>query len=223
MSRSDVLGVVAGEVCRLPAGRVVRVAVDGIDGAGKTCFADELAQRLVGCGRVPIRASVDGFHHPAAVRYQRGRRSPDGFYRDSYDYALLAEVLLNPLGPAGDRRYLPRIHDVTTDQPVPPRPETAEPDSILVFDGIFLHRPELIGYWDYSVFLDVPFAVSAARMAGRDHTDPDPAAPANHRYVAGQQIYLTECRPQEQATIVIDNTDLSARSIRQRRPAPGPI
>jgi len=215
MSRSDVLDVVADGVCRLRAGRVVRVAVDGVDGAGKSCFADELAQCLVGRGQKPVRASVDGFHHPAAVRYRRGRHSPDGFYRDSYDYARLAEVLLDPLSPGGDRRYLPRVHDVSTDQPVPPQPEMAEPESVLVFDGIFLHRPELDGYWDYSVFLDVPFAVTAARMAHRDHTDPDPAAPANHRYVAGQRIYLAECRPRDRATIVIDNTDLSAPSIRR--------
>jgi uridine kinase len=50
-------------------------------------------------------------------------------------------------------------------------------------------------------------------MADRDHTEPDPAAPANQRYVAGQRIYLAECRPHDRATIVIDNTDLSTPSI----------
>ena len=56
-------------------------------------------------------------------------------------------------------------------------------------------------------------------MARRDRTDPDPAAPANHRYVGGQRTYLAESRPRDKATVVIDNTDLDAPTIRRRRPA----
>jgi len=64
---------------------VLRVGIDGVDGAGKTTFADELAAALAPFGRPVIRAGVDGFHHPRAVRYRRGRESPEGFFRDSYD------------------------------------------------------------------------------------------------------------------------------------------
>jgi hypothetical protein len=35
--------------------------------------------------------------------------------------------------------------------PVPSDEREAAPSSILVFDGIFLHRPELLGYWDASI------------------------------------------------------------------------
>lgn len=77
-------------------------------------------------------------------------------------------------------------------------------------DGIFLHRDELVGCWDYSVYLDVAFDVTFARMAVRDGCPPDPADPANHRYVAGQELYLTACAPQSRADVVIDNTDPAA-------------
>jgi len=79
-----------------------------------------------------------------------------------------------------------------------------------VFDGIFLHRPELRGSWDYSVFLEVGFAVSMARCARRDGISPDPQAPHNRRYVEGQQLYLRACEPWRYATVVINNEALEA-------------
>lgn len=45
---------------------VTRVGIDGVDGAGKTCLADELAGVLQAQGAPVIRASVDGFHRPRA-------------------------------------------------------------------------------------------------------------------------------------------------------------
>ncbi|WP_330276758.1 hypothetical protein OG205_14535 [Lentzea sp. NBC_00516] len=41
--------------------------------------------------------------------------------------------------------------------------EVASPSALLLVDGIFLHRDELVRHWDFSVFLDVGFAVSVAR------------------------------------------------------------
>lgn len=82
--------------------------------------------------------------------------------------------------------------------------------ALAVTDGIFLHRPELRRRWDLSVFLDVPFTISYARMAARDGSDPDPDAPTNRRYLDGQRRYLRESRPDAHATIVVDHTDLDA-------------
>ena len=82
------------------------------------------------------------------------------------------------------------------------------PGTVLVLDGIFLHRDELRAYWDFSVYLDVDFAVSVPRMAVRDGSPADPADPANRRYVDGQRRYLAACAPAGRASIVVDNTRL---------------
>ena len=87
--------------------------------------------------------------------------------------------------------------------------QEAMPASILVFDGIFLHRPELRDCWDFSVFLRVTFDVSLARCAQRDGTSPDPSGVANRRYVEGQELYLRACEPWACATLLIDNNDLA--------------
>lgn len=207
--RSALLAHLAGDIAALPAGRPLRVAVDGVDGAGKTMFADELGAALGSRGRPVVRASVDGFHRPRAVRYQRGRDSPEGYYRDSYDYAALRERLLDPLSPAGSRRYVCAVFDHATDTVVDAPTLTATDDAVLVLDGIFLHRDELRGAWDFSIFLDVGFDISVARCAARDGASPDPAAASNRRYVEGQLLYLAEALPRDRADVVVDNSDLA--------------
>jgi uridine kinase len=207
IDRIRLLQEISRHILALPAVGIVRVAVDGVDGAGKTMFADELAA-AIDTERPVIRASVDSFHNPRALRYRLGKESPVGFFQDSYDYARLKEYLLDPLSAGGSGIYRPRAFDHTIDAEIMVLEERALPGSILIFDGIFLHRPELRDYWDYSIFLDVPFAVSIPRGASRGFGSPDPDAPTNRRYVEGQKIYLRECDPRSRASVVIDNTDL---------------
>jgi uridine kinase len=208
--RQDLHRTLIALLSQTPLDRVVRVAIDGVDGSGKTYLADELAQLLKASGRTTIRASVDGFHNPKAVRYRRGRDSPEGFFVDSYDYAGLKAVLLDPLSPGGSGRYRVAIFDHRSDSPIQAPERTAVFGEILLFDGIFLHRPELRGYWDYSIFLQVAFSVSIPRCTQRGDGSADPAAPENQRYIRGQELYLRSCRPTSFATFVVNNDDLDS-------------
>lgn len=205
-TRAAALAEVAAAIEALPSDGVRRIGVDGVDGAGKTTFADELADVLQARDVQVIRASADDFHHSKAVRHRRGRDSPEGFFYDSFDLDQLRRRLLDPLGPDGDRRFVRRIHDVTTDEQIDADVEVAHDGQVLVLDGLFLHRAELRDVWDLSVYLDVPFEVSVARMADRDGSSPDPDHPSNRRYVEGQRLYLATCRPHLQATMLVDNT-----------------
>jgi uridine kinase len=148
----------------------VRVAIDGVDGAGKTTLADELVPHVEGLGRPVIRASIDGFHRPRAARYRRGPDSPEGFYHDSFDHDALRAELLDPLGPGGDRRYRRAVFDWRADAPLGEPQRDAPADAVLLFDGIFCQRPELIHHWDLRIFLDVGFDETLRRMAVRDRT-----------------------------------------------------
>lgn len=214
-ARRDVLEQVARRISALPRNLFARIAIDGVDGAGKTTFADELALALVPTQRPIIRASVDGFHNPRAIRYRLGRNSPEGFFLDSYDYMALRQNLLDPLSPSGSGQYRTAVFDHVQDSPIAAKLEQALSGSVLVLDGIFLHRPELREFWDLSVFLHVKFEVSIPRGAARGpgFGSPDPLAESNHRYIEGQLRYLRECAPQTLATISIDNTNLFAPRI----------
>lgn len=200
------------EVRRMyPRGRIM-IAVDGEDGAGKTTFADHLAEVFAEDGSAVFRASVDGFHAPRAERYRRGRTSPEGFYLDSYDYSTFRRVLIDPFrsGPSADAGFRLSVFDVDRDQPVESEWTTAPSDAILIIDGIFLNRPELRGLWHWSLWLDTPLDVRYARMAQRGGTDADPAAPSNRRYREGLDLYLRDARPRAAASAIVDNTDPAA-------------
>lgn len=207
--RADLLGRIAGLVAALPAGRRV-VGVDGVDGAGKTHLAGELVAALSGLREVH-QASIDGFHRPREQRYARGRTA-ETFYRDSYDYSAFRRFCLDPFRRGSPFR--PRIFDVGENSSVSWQggDPTAGPDAVLIVDGIFLHRPELVGEWDASIWLDVPFEVSVPRGNARfgkvTASRADPRSRENARYVGGQLLYLAAAEPARVATWVVDNTDL---------------
>jgi uridine kinase len=214
--RSAVLSQTADEIALLPADPYVRVAIDGFDGAGKSIFADELGVVLTTLNRHVVRATIDKFHNPKSIRYARGRNSPEGFYRDSYDLSALITHLLAPFGPEGNGQYCGGVFDVGSDFPKVEPFMQAAPGSILLLDGIFLHRPELVGWWNWSAWLDVRPEVSLARCHDRDgkgSADPNPNW--NIRYREGQRIYVSEANPQGRASIIIDNNDLSAPIIKR--------
>jgi uridine kinase len=174
-------------------GRRPRVAIDGVDGAGKTWFADDVARVLTGRGMVVQRLSIDDFLAPTTVRYARGRHSPEGYWRDSHD--------------------LPRFVRAATTEP------KSSAGSVLVVDGIFLLRGELQDLWDLTVFLDVPFDVAFDRLARRDGRPADPEARENVRYTEGQRLYLAERDPAKRAHLVVDNTDFTNPTLVRRRAA----
>lgn len=187
----------------------VRVGVDGVDGAGKSVLAAELASALRDLGRPVVEFSVDGWHRVRAERYARGPRSPEGFWLDSYNYPRLIDEALSPLGPGGSRRFRPAGHDVETDELLWPDLIEAPEGAVVVIDGLFLHRADLADCFEFTVFVDVPFEVTAARMAVRDGAPADPGHPAMRRYVEAQRTYFAERAPWSRADLVVDNTDLA--------------
>lgn len=209
-----IAGLAAFLRTRQPGERLL-VAIDGVDGAGKTTFADELASALSAGGgpRRILRVGLDDFHNVRRARYRLGRSSPEGFWRDSYNLRQFTEYVLAPLS-SGMPVFRDRGHDLETDAVLGPVPVPAAADAVVVVDGMFLHREELRGFWDYSLFLDVPFEVAAARMALRDgpgavppNAMPPNAMPPNRdRYVGGQQLYFAAADPAAHADLVLDNS-----------------
>ena len=218
--RTSVLRTVAESIPAGSADSGVRVAVDGRDGSGKTTFADELATVVRLGGRAVVRVSADDFHNVRAVRYRRGRDSPVGCWLDSYNYDRLRSDIIEPLGPGGSRRYRPAAHDLRTDRVLDPAPLTAPAGAVLILDGLFLHRDELAGCWELSVYLDAPVGVTVQRLANRDGSSPDPDHPTLRRYLLAHQLYTTACAPRDRADFLIDNSSIDVPTI-LRQPANG--
>ncbi|GAA4154803.1 uridine kinase [Gryllotalpicola daejeonensis] len=199
---ADAAAAVAAQVPLAPD-RVALIAVDGVDGSGKTTFAATLRGALLARTQFVQIVHLDDFHNLREVRYRLGRDSPEGFFLDSYDYGAFVERVIRPLRD-GTRRIQPAATDLTRNEYIDPASVDVPVGGVVVVEGIFAHRDELYRLWDWSVFLDVPFETSVARMAERDGSADDPGHPSIRRYVEGQRIYLERCDPKSRASLVLD-------------------
>lgn len=165
---------------------MTRIGVDGVDGAGKTRLAEELAQELTARRRPAVRISLDQFERPKAQRYALGELSPEGYYLDAFDLEGFAAHVLEICG---------------------------NPDLVVVVDGVFLQRPELADLWDATVWVEADLAVAAQRGAERNRVWFDSLEETHERYrvryMPAQLRYIEEQRPHECATFVVRNTDLT--------------
>ncbi len=207
--RIDVMKVLAQSIMDAGASeRRLLIAVDGVDGSGKTNFAERLSAELE---KIPTAiVHLDNFLNPSIIRHRAGRNSPDGFWMDTYNYEFFTNLVLKPLSSDGDGTYVQSAYDHATDSIVVSPPTSFPTTGAVIIEGMFLHRDELHQEWDLSIFLDVPFSITAARMAERDGTNPDPEHPSMRRYVDGQRTYFRQAQPWKRATYIVDNRDPTA-------------
>jgi len=220
LGRGEAVAAIVDAIDAIPCSHPLRVAIDGSAAAGKTMLADELATSLRGRGRDVIRASIEGFLRPRIERYRRGPESAQGCYEDSFDYDRLRVELLRPLGEPSSRLYRTEIYDRRTDQPVDSEQMEASADAILLFDGVFLLRPELVDAWDFRVFISVASEEIIRRARIRDaevYGSPDDAERRfRARYLPSQRRYRGTVRPAELADVVLENDDPSRPGVLMR-------
>jgi uridine kinase len=208
-TREELLTRLVDMVGPVTVSHPTRVAIDGPPAAGKTTLADELAVVLRAQGRDVIRASIESFLFPRAVRYRRGEHSPEGCYDDSFDYDALHAVLLEPLAPGGNRRFRRAVYDKRTDASSSEPVAMASANAVLLFDGVFLLRPELIDRWELRIFVFAAFEETLERAFTRDLAVSGSTAAVERRfrerYLPSQRSYFDTVRPADLADVVVQN------------------
>jgi uridine kinase len=216
-ARTALIATVAGWITELGPGRL-RVAVDGLTGAGKTSFGHELAAMLRGAGRPTTRASLDDFKHPWRHAREHGydRVSGEGYYRNAYDFRSARDLLLGPAGPSGTGLVALCAFDPLTGEDHRDITVHAPPDAVLIVDSVFAFRPEYDDCWEYRIWLDVDPETALRRGIARDRAtegEEESARVHRDRYHVAEAIYLAEVRPQARADVIIDNRDFSHPAI----------
>jgi uridine kinase len=86
-------------------------------------------------------------------------------------------------------------------------------EAAVVFEGMFLFRPELNPHWDFRLLLDIDAATSISRAVARDSgvLGPEEVVRRKYelRYEPAWQLYVSLDRPEQHANIIIGNTDFS--------------
>ncbi len=210
-TRDELLSRLAEAVRSVTVAHPTRVAIDGPPAAGKTTLGDELAVVLRAQGREVIRVSIESFLLPRSQRYRRGEYSAEGCYHDSFDFDALHRALLDPLGPGGDRRFLKAVYDRPTETVLSQPVTTAPADAVLLFDGVFLLRPELIDRWDLRIFVSAAFEETLDHARTRNLTLFGSATEVERRhrerYGPSQRFYFDTVRPTDHADIIVHNDE----------------
>lgn len=209
-TKKELLLHIAEKICSLELPYPTRVVVDGPLAAGKSMFANNLADILSESGRPIIRLSADDFHFPKEVRYRRGRESAEGYYFDAYDYNAMIKYVFEPLGPGGNLQYSQKIIDLAADRKIDSPSLSADPHSILLMDGVFLLRRELVAHSDVKIFIDTNFEITIERAVSRDTylgNEFQIREMYAQRYVPAMRIYLESSHPKKLADFIVNNDD----------------
>lgn len=141
----------------------LRLAVDGPVAQDAADLADAVAAALTDLAVPVARVRAEHFLRSRSLRLEFGA-DPDAFLEGWYDLAALRREVLDPLGPGGSGRWLPRLRDPGTDRPYRDSPVEAAPGTVAVLDGRFLARWEIADAVDLRVHLDVSPAARERRV-----------------------------------------------------------
>ena len=193
----------------------ILVAINGKDGSGKTMMADILADFLSSkTNREIIRISVDDFMNSRATRYTPAESAGRGCYDYTFNFDAFINNVLKPLQPNGSWEYRTKVFDHATDSESFSPTKKATKDAIIIIDGVFLYKQDLVNYWDLKILLDTNDETVIERGARRDTERLGSYEIARQkyidRYIASQTIYYNEESPQERADIIIDNNDVES-------------
>ncbi|WP_277207311.1 uridine kinase [Isoptericola croceus] len=128
-----VVARVVGLVLAQPAGRPVRLVVDGHPSTGPAELADALVAPLRVTGRPVARVRVLDFLRARSLRLERGRRDPDALLDEWIDVDGLNREVLRAVVEQG--RYLPTLRDPGSGRSTRAGYEPAPPGTVVVLDG----------------------------------------------------------------------------------------
>ncbi len=190
------------------------VGINGIDGSGKTSIASKFTSFLDDQGQSVQAIHIDDFHNPKAIRYAGDRPEPEKYFHQSFNLQALIDGVLAPIRQSMGLQRTLSLLDLETDQFDLERTYAITPDTIVVFEGVFLFRPELLPFLDYRVLVDIPFEASKERAVLRSpHLTADDLVAYDQKYLPAQRQYFEACRPHEVADLVIDNASFQVPKI----------
>lgn len=186
----------------------VVIAVDGIDGSGKSVFGERLRGALVDAGIHPLLFRIDDFRQK--LDWQKPeKREHDRYYDDYYGLESVA-ACVDAACLSSDAIEVP-VWDASAETSGPPKVWSAREIGAVIIEGVFTLRIPAVAASGFVVYLKVSEAEARRRILARDlargRTEAEVIRRIEQRYFPAQRRYLAECAPLARADIVIDNED----------------
>ena len=183
------LQVLLARVVELKArlARPIIVAISGFGGSGKSTLAERLKKQL---GDAQV-VSIDAF---IIDRLQERSEDWEGFDRERFRMQVLEPVTRGEI--ALYEEYSWETNAIIGWQSVPK-------SRYLIVEGISLFQPDLLKYYDFTVWIDCPLDITAKRGAERDRSDGvDHDVYWSELWKPNEQDFFDKYHPNEVASFV---------------------
>ncbi|HVH24414.1 MAG TPA: uridine kinase [Pseudonocardia sp.] len=168
----------------------VRLAVDGAPPTRPVALAERVVAELRTRGRAGLVVAAADFLRPASVRLEYGREDPDEFLDGWLDETGLRREVLDPAGPDGTGRVLPRLWNSAADRAFRERYTQLPDNGITVLAGALLLGRGL------PLELSVHLRMSGAALARN-------LPEAEHWTLAAYARYDLERQPADHADLLV--------------------
>ena len=190
--------------------RTVLIGIDGLGGAGKSTISGLLEDYFRSKNYPVFVLHVDDFIHPRAVRYNPDVVEWECYYHLQWRYDYLIQNVMKPLrnGQVFNRQI--EFYDKENDSYFS-RQVTIPVGSIVILEGIFLQREELLGMFDYRIYLDISEETRLQRVLKRDGyigSQQQIRHKYENRYFPAERIYIRDCNPAAKADYVIRENEV---------------
>jgi uridine kinase len=200
------------------------VAVDGLDGSGKSQIAARLAALCKAAGTGVVTLSVDDFRRPVSFGERAGPDEEALYYERYYDFAAF-DGCLRAFLDGDDAAVVPR-YDSASERLEGELTFRFAGAPLAIVDGVFLRRASVVAAGE-TILLVVSPEEAQRRILARDRkkgrSDQEITRRITRRYFPGQERYRREHDPFGRAAVVIDNDDWRQPRLVRRRPAFPPI
>lgn len=189
-----------------PDSRAVLVALTGIDGCGKGFVSRQLADVLCATEVHAIIVNIDGWLDLPQVRFSRVDPAAH-FYANAIRFDALFSQLVRPLR---DGRGIRLEADFAEETATPYRRHVYEfaDVEVILLEGIYLLKRELVGDYDLSAWIDCSYETALERAIARaqEGLSPEDTVRAYRTiYFPAQELHARRDEPRMAATVVLNN------------------
>ena len=171
--------------------RPFAVGINGIDCSGKTTFAKAMSKYFSYYKIVNNHLDIDNFNNPA-IEIETYKAFVSGSWGEE-DLNKYYKLIIN---------YSDAIRSVL---------ESKNKYSIVILEGIFIYKPQLVDLFDLKIYLDIKISLGRKRFAKRRRLERDkrPFDIYDKIWILSHNKYDSEVHPKQISDLVIDYNDES--------------
>jgi len=184
--------------------KITLIGVDGLGGAGKSTYSEEVYDCLTNCGYNCYIFHLDDFIYKKEIRYNDSYSQDYCYYNLQWRYDYLIEKILKKAQNDTPIEDSIELYNKKQDNYYLKKIKISK-GSIIIIEGIFLQRKEICDYFSYIIYIDVPQNIRLQRVLKRDSyigNRQEILKKYKERYIPAEEKYFFEYKPDKSANYI---------------------